>query len=172
MSRETFMYLYQQLSAALRRQDTSMRKAISVEQRLAVTRWCLATPCEYRTIAHLFGIARSTVCEIVQETCTYHHCTNPPPKVHSISKWKQTRWAYSWIFNKVGCATVYRCHWWLPYSYSFPCHEPYWLQQERVVLNDTTRCSRSPIKTTRIKQHKLHQTSIVKFKAAHKRWLQ
>ena len=46
-----------------------MRKAISVERRLAVTLWFLATPCEYRTIAHLFGIARSTVCEIVQETC-------------------------------------------------------------------------------------------------------
>ena len=46
-----------------------MRKAITVEQRLAVTIWFLATPCEYRTIAHLFGIARSTVCEVVQETC-------------------------------------------------------------------------------------------------------
>ena len=70
MSHETFTYLCQQLSTALRRQDTTMRKAISVEQRLAVTLWCLATPCEYRTIAHLFGIARSTVCEIVQETRT------------------------------------------------------------------------------------------------------
>ena len=34
-----------------------------------MTLWCLATPCEYRTISHLFGIVRSTVCEIVQETC-------------------------------------------------------------------------------------------------------
>ena len=46
-----------------------MQKAIAVEQRVAMTLWFLATPCEYRTIAHLFGIARSTVCEIVQETC-------------------------------------------------------------------------------------------------------
>ena len=36
---------------------------------MAVTLWCLATPCEYRTIAPLFGIARSTVSDIVQETC-------------------------------------------------------------------------------------------------------
>ena len=48
-----------------------LQKALSVERRVAVTLWCLATPTEYRTIAHLFGIARSTVCEIVHETC---HC--------------------------------------------------------------------------------------------------
>ena len=44
---------------------------LSVEQQVAVTLWCSATPTEYRTIAHLFGIARSTVREIVHETC---HC--------------------------------------------------------------------------------------------------
>ena len=31
--------------------------------------WCLATPTEYCTIAHLFGIAHSTVCGIVHKTC-------------------------------------------------------------------------------------------------------
>ena len=69
LGKDTFNYLCQQLSTALRRQDTVMRKATAVERRVAVTLWFLATPCEYRTIAHLFGIARSTVCEIVQETC-------------------------------------------------------------------------------------------------------
>lgn len=46
-----------------------MRKAIAVKQRVAVTLWCLATSVEYRTIGHLFGIARCTVCQIVHETC-------------------------------------------------------------------------------------------------------
>ena len=69
MSKSTFIYLCQQLESTLCRQDTVFRRAISVEKRVAVTLWCLATPCEYRTIAHLFGIGRSTVCEIVQETC-------------------------------------------------------------------------------------------------------
>ena len=45
-----------------------MRKAISVERQLAITLWFLATPAEYRTVSHLFGVARSTICEIVNNT--------------------------------------------------------------------------------------------------------
>ena len=69
MSKETFLYICNKLSPALRRTNTVLRRPLSVERRVAVTLWCLATPTEYRTIAHLFGIARSTVCEIVHETC-------------------------------------------------------------------------------------------------------
>jgi len=69
MSKETFMYICNKLSPDLARTDTLMRTCLSVERRVAVTIWCLATPTEYCTIAHLFGIARSTVCEIVHETC-------------------------------------------------------------------------------------------------------
>ena len=70
MSNETFLYHCNKLSpAALTRSDTMFRKCVSVQQHVAVTLWCLATPTEYRTIAHLFGIAHSTVCEIVHETC-------------------------------------------------------------------------------------------------------
>lgn len=46
-----------------------MRRAISVEHRLAITLWCLATCAEYRTIRNLFGVARCTVCVIVHDTC-------------------------------------------------------------------------------------------------------
>ena len=42
---------------------------MTVEKRVAITLWCLAIPCEYRTQAHLFGVARSTVCTTVHETC-------------------------------------------------------------------------------------------------------
>ena len=43
-----------------------------MEHRLAITLWCLATCSEYRTIGHLFGVARCTctVCVIVHDTCT------------------------------------------------------------------------------------------------------
>ena len=36
---------------------------------MAITLWCLATCSEYRTLAHLFGLARCTVCVIVHDTC-------------------------------------------------------------------------------------------------------
>ena len=68
MKKETFQYLCSQLRPSIERRDTRLRSAITVEQRVAITLWCLATPVEYRTIAHLFGVARSTVCEIVHET--------------------------------------------------------------------------------------------------------
>ena len=61
----TFMYL---CNTMLQHQDTVFRKAISVEKRVAVTLWCLATCAEYRTIGNLFGIARCTVCVIVHQT--------------------------------------------------------------------------------------------------------
>lgn len=69
MSKNTFNYLCDRLKGSIFRQNTRFRKAITVHQRVAITLWCLATSCEYRTLSHLFGVARSTVCEIVQDTC-------------------------------------------------------------------------------------------------------
>ena len=68
MKRATFDYLCIQMQPLIQRRDTHLRRAITVQHRLAVTLWCLATPTEYCTIAHLFGIGRPTVCEIVHET--------------------------------------------------------------------------------------------------------
>ena len=42
---------------------------VSVEQRVAVTLWKLATTIEYRTLSVLYGLGRSTVGQIVIETC-------------------------------------------------------------------------------------------------------
>ena len=69
MNRERFVYICGELHSRIQRVSTRMRQAISVEKRLAVTLWCLATPAEYLTIGHLFSIARLTVCRIVHETC-------------------------------------------------------------------------------------------------------
>lgn len=68
MRKETFLYLCDQLRPFIQHEDTQLHKAICVEKRLAITLQCLVTPSEYRTIGHLFGVARCTVCIIVHET--------------------------------------------------------------------------------------------------------
>ena len=49
--------------------NTQLRSSISVEKWVAITLWTLASPVDYRIVSHLFGVGRSTVCEIVLETC-------------------------------------------------------------------------------------------------------
>ena len=62
-----------------------MHMAVTVEHRLAITLWCLATCCEYRTIGHLFGLARSTVCVIIHDTCTA--IVNTLQSQYIVSNW-------------------------------------------------------------------------------------
>ena len=49
--------------------DTVMRKAVSTEKRVAITLWFLSTGADYRTIGHLFGVSKSTVCVVTKEVC-------------------------------------------------------------------------------------------------------
>ena len=69
VSRDTFLYLCDQLRPLIAKQDTRMRQCVSLERRVAITLWVLATTAEYRSVGHLFGVARSTVSVIVLETC-------------------------------------------------------------------------------------------------------
>ena len=69
VSPETFGYICRELQPYLLKQDTHIRKAVSVKRRVAITLWRLSTNAEYRTIAHLFGVAKSTAREIVEEVC-------------------------------------------------------------------------------------------------------
>ena len=69
MSRETFPYLCNQLRPVIMKQNTRLRRPISTECRVAITLWVLATPYEYRSVTHIFGVARCTVCWIVKQTC-------------------------------------------------------------------------------------------------------
>ena len=68
MSQSTFNIICNELRPYITRESTQLRQPISVEQRVAVTIWKLASNIEYRTLAGLFGIGRSTACEIVNET--------------------------------------------------------------------------------------------------------
>jgi hypothetical protein len=69
MSQSTFLYVCSELKSAVERQDTIMREAITVEKRVALTVWFLATGADYRTIGHLFGVSKSTVCVVTKEVC-------------------------------------------------------------------------------------------------------
>lgn len=69
ISKEAFEYLCAELSPFISKRDTNYRKAISARQRLAITLYRLSDTASYRTIANLFGIGKSTVCEIVVEVC-------------------------------------------------------------------------------------------------------
>ena len=63
------LYHKSKLKPKIANQNTRFRRAISVEQRVAITLWVLATTVEYRTVDHRFGIAGCTVCCVVKETC-------------------------------------------------------------------------------------------------------
>ena len=69
MFQATFIYVCNELRSSIEKTDTEMRKAIPVEQRVALTLWFLATNTDYRTIGHLFGVSKSTVCVITKEVC-------------------------------------------------------------------------------------------------------
>ena len=62
-------HFYYELHPYIVREATHLRETISLDQRVSVTIWKLATNVDYRTLSDLFGIGKSTVCEIVNETC-------------------------------------------------------------------------------------------------------
>ncbi|XP_077531229.1 uncharacterized protein LOC144143334 [Haemaphysalis longicornis] len=65
----TFRYLVESCRSSLERQTTVMKDPISVEKRVAVGLYRLCSTAEDRTIAHLFGIGRSTVNVLFREFC-------------------------------------------------------------------------------------------------------
>ena len=124
VSKQTFLYLCNELRSLIHRQDTRMRKAIKVEKHVAITLWCLATCTEYRTIGHLFGVSRSTVCLIVHDTrCAivtvmqkkYINFPAHDERCAEIARGFQSRWG---MLQCIG--SIDRCH----TSYA-PCPKPY-----------------------------------------------
>uniref|UniRef100_A0A8C5S485 DDE Tnp4 domain-containing protein n=1 Tax=Laticauda laticaudata TaxID=8630 RepID=A0A8C5S485_LATLA len=69
MSKATFLNLCARLSPALQRQKTRMRIPLSVEKRVAIALWKLATSVCYRDVGNQFGVGRSTAGSVVLEVC-------------------------------------------------------------------------------------------------------
>ncbi|CAM4634261.1 unnamed protein product [Caretta caretta] len=55
------MELCDLLSPALKRKDTKMRAALTVEKQVAIALWKLAVPDSYRSVGNQFGVGKSTV---------------------------------------------------------------------------------------------------------------
>ncbi|XP_055041197.1 uncharacterized protein [Misgurnus anguillicaudatus] len=70
MHRQTFDQLCDTLRPWLTRQNTTYRRAVPVEARVAICIWRLATNQDYRSIGQLFGVGLSTCCLITQEVVT------------------------------------------------------------------------------------------------------
>jgi hypothetical protein len=69
MKKDTFLSLCRDLRPLLLRKVTRFRRPVSVMKRVAVALWRLSGTAEYRTIAHLFGIGRSTAHQVTREVC-------------------------------------------------------------------------------------------------------
>ena len=69
MSKDAYYVLCNELKSHIQRQVTAFRSPISVEARVAICIWRLSTTTECRTVAALFGVGRSSVYDIVNDTC-------------------------------------------------------------------------------------------------------
>ena len=66
MSNTAFLYV---LRLTTEKNDTIMRKAIPVEQQVALTIWFLSIGSDFRIIGYLFGILKPIVCLVTREVC-------------------------------------------------------------------------------------------------------
>ncbi|XP_035986731.1 putative nuclease HARBI1 [Fundulus heteroclitus] len=69
MSYRTFQWLCESLRPYISKAETRMRRPIPVEQKVGAVLWFLGTTSDYRTIAHLFGISRASLCIFVKDVC-------------------------------------------------------------------------------------------------------
>ena len=66
----SFQKLCEELGPFIERRDTNYHRAISLRERVAITLYTLADTVSYSTVSNLFGLGKSTVCQIVLEVCT------------------------------------------------------------------------------------------------------
>lgn len=94
MSSVDFLFLLEAIREKISRIDTKLRKAISVEERLALTLRFLATGDSYSSLKYTFNISKQLISQVVPEVCKtiietlIHHVkvciTSPFTICHSI----------------------------------------------------------------------------------------
>jgi hypothetical protein len=69
MTPSDFEYLFKKLVKKIEKQDTVLRKAISAQDRLALTLRFLATGDSYSSLQYLFRISKQSISSIIPEVC-------------------------------------------------------------------------------------------------------
>ena len=64
---KTFEFILDKIQREISRKITPMRDPVTAKRRLALTLYYLSSTAEYRTVANLFGVPRSFVCQCVRE---------------------------------------------------------------------------------------------------------
>ncbi|CAL9693780.1 unnamed protein product [Knipowitschia caucasica] len=100
LSEETFCFLCHKLQPFMERQNTAFRLCVPLKKRVSIALWKLATGGDYRTIGHLFGVSRATVCRCVQEFCAaaesslvleFVRCPDQE-RLQTIAEYFENRW--------------------------------------------------------------------------------
>ena len=69
MTPSDFEYLLNKIGKKIEKQDTVLRKAISAQDRLALTLRFLATGDSYSSLQYLFRISKQSISSIIPEVC-------------------------------------------------------------------------------------------------------
>lgn len=149
VSRETFKYIYTTLKPALQRQDTSYRLCIPLGKLVAIALYKLASTTEYRTVANLFAVSRTSVCcqsDLCLLLCAWllQGCDcNTLPKMYQ-NTWSSPTVCDSRLFwLAVWNSTVWGCYWWFSHPYFETSTVPFWFsQQKRLAFHHSTSSCR------------------------------
>ncbi|KAE9603655.1 putative harbinger transposase-derived nuclease domain-containing protein [Lupinus albus] len=113
MGKATFEAICEELNSVIAKEDTTLRNAIPVRQRVAVCLWRLATGDPLRLVSKRFGLGISTCHKLVLEVCTAIKNVLMPkylnwPDEVSLMKIKNEFESISSIPNVVG--SIYTSH--------------------------------------------------------------
>ncbi|KAG6591476.1 Protein ANTAGONIST OF LIKE HETEROCHROMATIN PROTEIN 1, partial [Cucurbita argyrosperma subsp. argyrosperma] len=113
MGRATFDMICEELNSAIAKEDTTLRTAIPVQQRVAVCLWRLATGDPLRVVSKKFGLGISTCHKLILEVCTAIRTVLMPkhlqwPEEETLRRIKEEYESISGIPNVVG--SMYTTH--------------------------------------------------------------
>uniref|UniRef100_A0A1Y1MH57 Uncharacterized protein n=2 Tax=Photinus pyralis TaxID=7054 RepID=A0A1Y1MH57_PHOPY len=105
MSQDDFNFLLNAIKTKIMRRDTVFRKAVSVEERLAVTLRFLATGDSYTSLQYLFRISKQLISQIIPEVCqALIECLIDHVKLPaSEDEWKNVAQKFEDIWNFPHC---------------------------------------------------------------------